>query len=416
MIEGVYERRSRCRACDQETLEVFLSLGPQPLANALPLSPNDREGEAKYPLDVAFCTTCGLVQIPDVIRPEVLFGDYVYVTGVSSTIAEHNRRYAATVVERLGLGAQDLVVEVASNDGSLLRCFQAEGVDVLGVEPASNIAAMAREAGVPTEDVFFDAELAAELRDRHGPAAAIIGNNVLAHVDRTADFLSGMAAMLRPDGLAITEVPYLRDFVERLEYDTVYHEHHCYFGVTPLLRLAERAGLRVVDVEEVPVHGGSIRVFYAPEATHPEHGARALEMAEAERRDGLLDVERYRQFAKDVEAQRDALLGLLADLQGEGSTVAGYGAPAKGHTLLNYCGIGPDVLPFTVDRNPLKVGKYTPGTRIPILPVEAIAERRPDYLLILPWNFAEEIMEQQSEFRESGGRFILPIPEPRILE
>ncbi len=397
-------------------MEVFLSLGPQPLANALPQSSNDRESEARYPLDVAFCTTCALVQIPDVIDPQVLFGEYPYVTGVSTTIAEHNRRFAASVVGRLGLGPDDLVVELASNDGSLLRCFQAHGVRVLGVEPASNIAEMARAAGVPTEDVFFDADVAKDLIAKYGRAAAVIGNNVLAHVDATADFLAGMGALLRPDGVAVTEVPYLREFVDRLEYDTIYHEHHCYFGVAPLLRLAEGAGLSVEDVEEVPVHGGSIRVFFRLRSAYPEHGPAPLEMAKRERAAGLTDVARYREFARDVEAQRDALLGLLRRLREDGKSVAGYGAPAKGHTLLNYCGIGPDLIPYTVDRNPLKVGRFTPGTRIPILNVEEIEARRPDYLLILPWNFADEIMEQQAAFRAAGGRFILPVPTPVIME
>ena len=395
---------------------MFLSLGPQPLANALPLSSNDQEGEAKYPLDVALCTTCSLVQIPDVIDPRVLFGEYPYVTGVSTTIAEHNQRLAADVVERLGLGPDDLVVELASNDGSLLRCFQDHGVRVLGIEPAANIAEMARAAGVPTEAVFFDASVASDVLAEHGPASAVIGNNVLAHVDRTADFLAGMATLLAPNGMAITEVPYLREFVDRLEYDTIYHEHHCYFGVVPLLRLAERAGLLVADVVEVPIHGGSIRVFYRPLSVAPQHGPTPLAMAESERAAGLTEIERYRQFARDVDAQRVALLELLESLRADGRTVAGYGAPAKGHTLLNYCGIGPDLLPYTVDRNPLKVGRFTPGTRIPILGVDEIEARRPDYLLILPWNFADEIMEQQAAFRSGGGRFILPVPKPVIME
>ncbi len=395
---------------------MFLSLGPQPLANALPTSSNDQEAEAKYPLDVAFCTTCALVQIPDVIDPQVLFGEYPYVTGVSTTIAEHNRRFAASLVERLGLCPDDLVVELASNDGSLLRCFQEHGVRVLGVEPAANIAAMARAAGVPTEDVFFDSPMAADLLDDHGPAAVVIGNNVLAHVDGTADFLTGVATLLAPEGTAVTEVPYLREFVDRLEYDTVYHEHHCYFGVAPLLKLAERAGLSVVDVEEVPVHGGSIRVYYRLRSSVPDHGPAPLRMAESERAAGLTDLGRYLEFARDVEAQREALLGLLRGLRADGKRVAGYGAPAKGHTLLNYCGIGPDLIPYTVDRNPLKVGRFTPGTRIPILSVDEIEARRPDYLLILPWNFADEIMEQQSAFRAAGGRFILPVPKPVIME
>lgn len=412
----VYHRRTRCRACDREGMDIFLSLGPQPLANALPDSVDAFEAEAHYPLDVAFCDGCGLVQIPDVIDPEVLFGHYLYVTGVSSSIHAHNARYAEDVISRLGLGSDDLVVEVASNDGSLLRQFVERGVQVLGVEPARNIAAMAREAGILTESVFFDRISAAELKTRHGPAAAIIGNNVLAHVDETAGFLEGMGTFLRPGGLAVVEVPYLGEFVERLEYDTVYHEHHCYFSVSALLRLAERVGLVIRDVTEMPIHGGSVRVFFGRAQDHEGHAESVLAFAARERNAGLLDPERYRTFARDVEKNRDQILELLNRLVGEGAVVAGYGAAAKGHTLLNYCGIGPDLLPFTVDRNPLKVGRWTPGTHVPIRPVSAIEEERPDYLLILPWNFADEIMAQQSAFRARGGRFILPVPTPVIVE
>lgn len=415
MTDSTYARRTTCRACDEGTLHTFLNLGPQPLANALPASEAEFADERTYPLDVALCTTCGLVQIHDIIDPEVLFGHYLYVTGVSSTIHDHNRAYAEEVTERLDLGSDDTVVEVASNDGSLLRQFQELGVSVLGVEPARNIAQMAIDAGVPTENVFFGAEVAKELRARHGAAAAIIGNNVLAHVNETVDFLEGFAALLRPGGRGVVEVPYLGEFLDRLEYDTVYHEHHCYFSVSALMFVAERAGLRVDHVREVSVHGGSIRVYFGLADELKEHGPTAVEYAARERAAGFLDPERYDRFARDVAAQRIALLEAIDGLRSRGLEVAAYGAPAKGHTLVNYCGIGPDRVPFTVDRNPLKVGRYTPGTHIPILPVTAIAERKPDVLLLLPWNFADEIMEQQAAFREAGGRFLIPIPSPRIV-
>jgi hypothetical protein len=410
----VHRRITRCRACDAESLSPVLDLGLQPLANALPASPEEFPGEARFPLVLCHCITCGLLQLVDVIDPEVLFGHYLYVTGTSTTIAEHNVRYAAAVRDVLGLRADDLVVEVASNDGSLLRCFQALGVRVLGIEPARNIAEIARERGVPTESVFFDREAGAALRASAGPARAVIGNNVLAHVGDPVGFLAGAAALLAPDGRVIVEVPYLEEMLDRLEYDTIYHEHLCYFSVGSLLTIAERAGLRVVRVDRVPVHGGSIRVWMARADAVPGHAREVLAMVDREREAGLADPARLARFAEDVARNRREVVALLRRLRQEGATVAGYGAPAKGNTLLNYCGIDTDLLAYTVDRSPLKQHRYTPGTHLPILPPEVLLERQPDYVLILAWNFADEIIEQQDEYRRRGGRFILPVPEPVI--
>lgn len=396
-------------------LEPVLDLGHQPLANAFPRHPAEFAVERRFPLVLNICRDCGLVQLVDVIAPEVLFRHYLYVTGTSATIAAHNESYAQTVVELLGLGPSDLVVETASNDGSLLARFQARGVQVLGVEPAGNIAQLATERGIPTEVRFFDAAAGEALRVSHGPARVVIGNNVLAHVDDPAGFLAGARALLADDGLVIVEVPWLGEMLERLEYDTIYHEHLCYFSVTALLRLAEAAGLRVVRVDRVPVHGGSVRLFAARAGAGLAHEAAVRDFAAAERRAGLADPARLRRFAADVAANREALLALLWRLREEGATLAAYGAPAKGNTLLNYCGIGPDLVEFAVDRNPLKQGRFTPGQHLPVPPAEALLERRPDYTLILAWNFAEEIMAQQAEYRRRGGRFILPLPEPRIL-
>jgi hypothetical protein len=385
------------------------------LANSFLRDASEFAAEARYPLDVYFCEDCSLIQLLDVIDPEVLFRDYIYVTGTSSTIAEHNKRYARTVVELVRVRPHDLVVEVASNDGSLLRCFRPYGARTLGVEPAANIAAMARAAGVETLSEFFDLELARTLREQRGAAKVVIGNNVLAHVDDTRGFLAGFHELLSKEGLAVIEVPYLGELVERMEYDTIYHEHLCYFSVTTLMRLCDAVGLSVRRIDHVPVHGGSIRMYAGRAETFGGHASPVVAEAEAERLRGLTSPGTFQRLADDVAASRTELVALLRQLKAEGRTVAGYGAPAKGNTLLNYCNITTAELPYTVDKSPMKVGRLTPGSHIPVLPVETLLERQPDYVLILAWNFAEEIMAQQSEYRARGGRFILPIPRPSII-
>ncbi|MFN0178767.1 MAG: class I SAM-dependent methyltransferase [Gemmatimonadales bacterium] len=412
----MHHRRETCRACGGTTLTPFLSLGPQPLANSFLKSPDEARTESWFPLDVYLCETCSLVQLLDVIDPEVLFRDYVYMTGMSTTIAIHNADYAARVGGLLELEPGDLVVEAASNDGSLLQCFAKHGVRTLGVEPARNIATIARAAGIDTLDLFFNVETAHRIRSRYGPARAVIGNNVLAHVDDTRGFLRGCADLIADDGQAITEVPYLGDFIDRLEYDTVYHEHLCYFSVTSLMRLAEETGLRIVRIERYPIHGGTIRMYAAPARVVADHAESVRVMADAERAAGLTTLPRFTRFAADVEKNRREVVTTLTDLKAAGKTVAGYGAPAKGNTLLNYCRIGPDLLPYTVDKSPLKVGKLTPGTHIPVLPVDTLLARQPDYVLILAWNFAAEIMAQQAEYHRRGGRFIVPVPTPTVCQ
>jgi hypothetical protein len=407
--------RTTCRVCGGGDLEEILSLGPSPLANAFLRSPAEFAAERRYPLDLFFCSGCSLLQLLHVVDPEILFRHYLYVTGTSTTIAEHNRSYAATVVDLLGLRAGDLVAEVASNDGSLLRCFQQHGVRTVGIEPARNLAAMAAAAGVDTVNEFFTDGVASAVRAERGPARVVAGNNVLAHVDDPIDFLAGCRTLLADDGLATIEVPYVGDFLDRLEYDTVYHEHLSYFSVRSLLRLAERVGLAVVRIDRVPVHGGSLRVYLSRSAG--AHSAEVLAFAADERAAGIADAARYRAFARDVESGRTELVGLLESLVASGRRVAGYGAPAKGNTLLNYCGIDTRLLPYTVDKNPLKVGLYTPGTHIPVRDVSALHDEatRPDYILILAWNFADEIMGQQRAHSERGGRFILPVPRPQVV-
>lgn len=411
-----YHKRTSCRACGQERLRPFINLGPTPLANSFLRSLDEFKNESSYPLEVYFCEECSLVQLADVVDPKVLFGNYIYVTGTASTIVSHNRQYAKTVVELLGLGGDDLVIEVASNNGSLLGCFNEHRVRTLGIEPAENIAAMANASGIKTVNKFFNSATANEILHEYGPARAVVGNNVLAHVDNPKDFLTGCKSLLSDDGLVIIEVPYLKEFVELGEFDTVYHEHLCYFSVTSLMRLCEAVDLAIVRVDRVAVHGGSVRIYAGKQEKHLNHSDRVVALAEDEQTSGLASFDTFERFADKARNTREKLTSLLKRLKAEGKSIAAYGAPAKGNTLLNYCGIDTALLNFTVDKNSLKVGLFTPGAHLPVLPVSAILERQPDYLLILAWNFAEEIMQQQGKYEARGGKFIVPIPEPRIVE
>jgi len=411
----VHHKRGTCRACDSTKLRMFLSLGPTPLANSFLGSPEEFAHEQSYCLDVYFCEACSLVQLTNVIDPEVLFRHYIYVTGTSDTIAAHNIEYARTLVDVLNLGPDDLVIEIASNDGSLLKCFQREGVKALGVEPATNIAQTAGANGVPTVNEFFNSITARQLKESHVPAKAVIGNNVLAHVDDPRDFLLGCKTLLAPGGRVVIEVPYLRHLLERLEYDTIYHEHLCYFSITALTRLCAGAGLVIDRVDHVPVHGGSIRIYAGAQEELNAHSQQVLGLMEEEREAGLTDPSHFERFAAEVQKSRNALRDLLESLKQEDKQIAAYGAPAKGNTLLNYCGIDTDLVPYTVDKNPMKIGLYTPGMHIPVLPVSTLVERRPDYVLILAWNFTEEILKQQANYRALGGQFIVPVPIAKVV-
>jgi len=405
--------RSTCRSCGSPDLERFLNLGELPLANAF-VSSSDGDPGLTVPLEVFYCCGCSLVQIRHVVDPDALFSHYLYRSGTNATIFDHNERLALALIEKLKLSSDDLVVEVASNDGSLLSCFLQRGIQVLGVDPARNLAELARMAGVETWTDFFGPQVAAQIRKKKGPARAIIANNVLAHVDDTVGFLSACRLALAPGGFVVLEVPYLAEMLERLEYDTIYHEHLCYFSVTALVRLFERAGLHLHRVDRVPIHGGSLRLWASD--TEPGGEDDSVQMLLMQERACELDrLEPYMEFAYRVEQNRRRLTDLLANLRAQGKSLAGYGAPAKGTTLLNYCGLTAADIPYTVDRSELKVGKLTPGGRIPILPVETIFQRQPDFVLILAWNFAEEIMRFLQPYRARGGRFILPIPEPKIL-
>lgn len=406
-------RIASCRSCGHDALEPILSLGETPLANAL-LSAEDLETEEhRFALDLVFCPACSLVQITETVRPDILFSHYAYFSSFSDSFVTSSRALAKRVARDCGLNEGSLAVEVASNDGYLLQGYRELGIPVLGIDPAANVAAAAQQRGIPTRVAFFGSELAASLVAEGLRADVIHANNVLAHVADLNGVVAGFKLLLKPGGVAIIEVPYARDFIERCEFDTIYHEHLCYFSATALGHLFGRHGLVITDVEQTPFHGGSLRIF-ARHAGAVRSGT-VTTIEDAERRDGLLDRAYYGSFATRVSRLTATLRGVLTDLKRSGASLAAYGASAKGSTLLNVSGIGGELLDFIADRSTVKQGRFAPGTKLPILSPSALLERRPDYVLLLTWNFAEEIMAQQRAFLDAGGRFIVPVPDVRIL-
>jgi SAM-dependent methyltransferase len=401
-----------CRGCDSALPLPFLDLGEQPLANAL-VEPGSQAPERRYPLAVCRCAACHLVQLQFTVDPEALFSEYVYFSSYSETFLRHAEKMAATLTQRFGLGPNSRVLEVASNDGYLLQYFQARGIPVLGVEPARNVAAVARARGIPTLDAFFGLPLAGRIRAESGPVDLLVGNNVLAHVPDVNGFLAGARACLGDRGVAAFEFPYVGDLLDGVEFDTIYHEHVFYFSLAAMERRAGGAGLRIFDVERQAIHGGSLRVLMDRGERAPSAAVGALRDEEAAA--GLLDAPRHEAFAAATRRVREELLGLLGTLKGRGKRLAAYGAPAKGNTLLNYCGVTTETLDFTVDRSPHKQGKLLPGSRLPVRAPEALLAEQPDYTLILPWNIADEIVAQQAAYVRKGGRFLVPVPHAREL-
>ena len=412
---GKYSRTETCcRSCEGTSLERFLDLGYTPLTDRLLTTEGLSEPELVFPLEVAFCPDCSLVQILETVSPDVLFADaYPYYSSFSPALMEHSRKNVLARLEERNLGPDSLVIELASNDGYLLRNYVEKGIPVLGIDPADGPAAAARKVGVKTMCGFFTEQLASDLAEARGKADVIHANNVLAHVADTNGFVAGIATILKPTGVAVIEMPYLLPLIEQAEFDTIYHEHLCYFSLTALDKLFRRHGLFVNRVEELSIHGGSLRIFVEQSEAVD---ASVTDMLANERAIGLDRSEFFAEFSARVDTLRSELLALITDLKAKGHSIAAYGAAAKGATLLNYCGLDTTQIDFVVDRNVNKQGKFMPGAKLPILEPEALVERQPDFTLMLAWNFAEEIIAQQEQYLAQGGRFIVPVPEPRIVQ
>lgn len=407
--------RGACRMCSARLERTFVDLGMSPLCETF-LTKEELDGvEAFYPLHVFVCERCLLVQLEAHVSPEEIFREYPYFSSYSTSWLDHARRFARGIITTQGLGPDSLVVELASNDGYLLQYFRDAGVPVLGIEPARNVALAAEARGIRTVSEFFGRELGSRLAEDGRQADLLVANNVLAHVPDIHDFVGGVKRVLAPHGRVTMEFPHLLRLVEGNQFDTIYHEHFSYLSLLVVERLFEAHGLRVFDVEELPTHGGSLRIHAAHAEAEPAGGDGLVHIRELERGSGMHELRFYEGFEGGVQRAKNQLLRFLLDAREAGKSVAGYGAPGKGNTLLNYCGVRADALPFTVDRNPIKHGRFLPGTHIPVHPTERIREARPDYILILPWNLKDEIVEQLSYAREWGARFVVPIPELEIL-
>lgn len=402
-----------CRSCGAPLEEKIVSLGTMPLANSLLAPEQLKEQEGAFPLDLYLCTACSLVQLKQNVSAKVLFKNYFYFSSYSDTMLTSAREISQRMIEKMGLKEESLVVELASNDGYLLQYYLGEKIPVLGIDPAENIASVANQRGIRTLPEFFSKELAETLVGENTQADIIHANNVLAHVPALNNFVEGIKHLLKPQGMAVIEVPYVVDMIEKTEFDTIYHEHLCYFSLTALERLFARAELKISDVEKLEIHGGSLRLFVSH--PHAPQSDRVREMLEDEKRQGIGTPEYYKKFAEAIHENKTLLVSLLDTLKKAGKSIAAYGASAKGSTLLNVFGINKERLDFVVDRSQAKQGYYTPGSHLPIYSPEKLLEEKPDYVLLLTWNFKEEILKQQESYRSQGGKFIIPIPSPLIV-
>jgi SAM-dependent methyltransferase len=401
--------------CNGVDLVQFLDLGFTPPADQFLRKEQLREPEVYYPLPVVICSGCGLVQLGHVVSPEILYRrDYPYESSITRTGRNHWSEFANSTVKRLGLGSSDLVVDIGSNVGTLLEAFRAAGTRILGVDPASNIVRIAEKRGVETINEFFSEDVARRIATEYGNAATITGTNVFAHVDDLAAFMRAIDILLTPGGVFIFEAPYLVNLINHLEYDTIYHEHLSYLSVKPLIAFVQRFEMEVFDIQERDIHGGSFRVFISRKGKMPISPVVAEFLAREEKL-ALYDLGQLQEFSAAVAQNREDLTWLLKSLKHEGKRICAVSAPAKGMTLLNYCRIGTDTLDFVTEKSTLKIGRFTPGAHIPVVPDDELLQQNPDYALLLAWNFAEEIMENLKDYRQRGGKFIIPIPHPRIV-
>lgn len=413
----IKSEKMTCLNCGNKLKDTFTDLGASPLCNNIIKPENLHKGEHSYPLHAYVCDKCFLVQVGVFATPEEIYSDYCYYSSYSDSWLRHASEYVEMMVNKYGINREDFVVEIASNDGYLLQYFQEKEIPILGVEPSETVARESIKKDIPTEIVFFGENTAKDLKKKYKPADLILGNNVLAHVPKINDFIKGLDVMLSEKGIMTFEFPHLLQLVNNNQFDTIYHEHFFYYSLNAVQSMFKKHGLKIFDVQELSTHGGSVRIFIAKESNEDYQVSENVKrIISREREKGYLDVDFYRSFDKKVRQTKRNILKMLIDLKNRDKTIVGYGAPGKGNTLLNYCGIGTDFIDYTVDRNPHKQGHYLPGSLIPIFHPDKIRETKPDYVFILPWNLKDEITEQLSYVADWGGKFIVPIPEPMVVE